>query len=126
MATGYSIQIGYMSGDAYDGAAGSDLYTTLRSALENIVNSPDKVLSEILRIGDSFGPIPDYDPVEWIQIYLSSAWHPGLDDSDRSLFISASGSGESRDLKEKVARAVCRMIMEAMHQRGIEVSIMVG
>lgn len=139
MATGYTIEVGYISGDSYQGDT-NEAWQELRAAAEQLRNSPAKLATEAREFGAPFWCCDKHcaDINEFCEVYRRN-WTDGGplmivdkpdemfpckdDDWQPHLHIMASGD---RAMKEHVARAFCRLVMYEMHRKGIEISIRVG
>lgn len=123
MSTSYIIRVGYNSTYSKE-----EVGRKLVSVIDDLTRYPDKIVAEVWRV--------DGRPhKETIRGYTESYRQPI---SDQTLKIVedadglpevvqiASGGGTSRTLKEACRRAVCRLVLEAMHREGMEVSIVVA
>jgi len=121
--TGYTITVGYNSGHSRE-----DVGRELLAFIEALRSSPQTLINEVERLEPGLaGP-------ELLAEYAASY---GPESTDLTLRIdtadglpvirqSASGGGQSRDLKEAFRRAFCRLVMEAMHKLRMEISINVA
>lgn len=133
MATSYTIEIGYMSGYSYDGGA-VDAWNELLEATRAIINNPAKMTAEARAFGAPWyccekqcSHLNDYTDA------YARDWQQGgplriVDEKDKRpyLHISCSGGEGERQMKEHVARAFVRLLIEKMHRKQIEISIRVG
>jgi hypothetical protein len=133
MATSYTIEVGYMSGYSYDGSA-AEAWNELCEAARAIVNNPVKMATEARAFGAPFhccekqcSTITDY-----CEVYKND-WTKGgplkvVDEANKKpyLHISCSGGEDERQMKEHVARAFVRLLIEKMHHKKIEISVRVG
>lgn len=119
MATGFVIEPGYQSGSL----GTQDGWEILKLCAKDVVAYPEEFKKEVIR----FMRHPPSDLDEYIAIYKADAGNPLAvgSNADCRISISASGGGVSRTIKEHVANAFCRMIMEKMHSHGCHVSISV-
>ena len=116
--TGYHIQIGYNSGCHVDPV------DTLKNVVLSICADPQVILDEVLAVEGVAVPS------EFAYLYRSP-WNDAtitfIEDTERfEVYQSASGGGDDRIHKERMRRAVCRLVMRMMHAKGIEVSISVS
>lgn len=121
--TGYTITLGYSSIFKPE-----DTWPKLRAAVLDLMAHPEKIGAEVLRIEPERDPerLKDFTamyapPIEDLTLKIIE----GGEDGPR-IYQSASGGGESRDYKEACRRAVCRLVMEAMHREQIEVNVTVS
>lgn len=120
MVTTYRIEPGYNSAHTND-----EVWAALKQVVANIQQQPALIEVEVLRLepGANKALIEEIakcykQPVEDLTIKV-------LDD-DEAVMQSASGGGAYRDAKESCRRAFCRLVLQAMHQRKMEVNIIVG
>lgn len=113
--TGYHISIGYNSGYA---SGGTD--ETLEIAL---FDEARKLAEKTAMIANRAG-----QTVDEVQAYFDPAGC-GLNinkHDSHQVMLMASGGGQWRSVKERIARAYCQLLIESMHQRGIEVNLVVA
>ena len=122
MATSYVLQVGYPS--MFDR---SEMAEKLIEIVEAIQANPQMIVDEAIRLE------PDRD-VELLREYSIRYVPPvadltltsEVDEIGLPIFRQlASGGGESRDVKESLRRAFCRLVIEAMHRARMEVSLLV-
>ena len=120
MVTTYRIEPGYNSAQSRD-----EVWETLKQVVANIQRQPALIEVEVRRLETRTNKalIEEYaacykPPVEDLTIQV-------LDDEE-AVIQSASGGGPSRDAKESCRRAFCRLVLQAMHERKMEVNIIVG
>jgi len=129
--TGYHITIGYLSG-----ADKGEAWEVLKREVAELCAEPAIIAHELLRHGMDVNRVREY-----AEAYRSFSPETGrtedstlvikerdLDDeeSEPQVMQLASGGGRSRTLKEATRRAVCRLLLERMHRRGIEININVA
>lgn len=125
MSTGWTISIGYNSHASGDGA---DLWAALKASAEKWRHAHEIIDMEAEKFN-----APDKCDGEWRLAYsevYAKDWADGgplhVSEERHCLLIRASGGGCSRDMKEHVARAFCRLIINDMHHQGIEVNLTVS
>lgn len=128
MATGYTIEIGYISGYSFRGDT-QEAWNLLAGAASVIARHPHLIEEEALRFG-----APKVCPCgcgatlrEHAEIYQKEFIIEGgpllIDYEKKVVFQSASGQ---REMKEHVRRAFIRCVMYEMHKLGIEISVIVS
>lgn len=98
----------------------------LREVIEGIQATPEVIIAEVIRLE------PEYT-VETLQEYAESYLVPVQDltltfheEDGLPVFTQcASGGGESREYKEAMRRAFCRLVIDGMHREKMEVSMIV-
>lgn len=124
--TGYYLDIGYNSGYDADRA-----WDALKSAIGLLAKDPERIVNEVLRVeGHKFQA---ESVLEYAQCYdgtdlsMTIVEEPAIPDEDFRPYVRqlASGGGVERRLKEATRRAVCRLLIEEMHHKGIEVNMRV-
>lgn len=123
MATSYSISIGYVSGYGFQGDA-DERWRVLVDAVQNIREDYRAILREVSRIEpQDLQPLMDY-----AKAYASEREDLTLRivdteiNGERCRYIAQCASGD-RTEKEVVRRAFCRLVIDAMHARGVEVNL---
>lgn len=122
MATYYRIEDGYNSANNRD-----DVWETIKQVVGTIQDNTQRIIDEVLRLE----PDADRELIEEIAGYYRK---PVQDltikvvegDDGRWIGQSASGGEPGRDAKESCRRAVCRLVLDEMHRRKMEVNIIVG
>jgi hypothetical protein len=116
--TGYHIEVGYNSVHSKE-----EVGKKLREVVKSICAKPEIITAELKRVEGR--EIPDS--------YAESYREPWQDatikiiEGERLQVMQlASGGGESRDHKEAMRRAFCRLVIEAMHREQMEVSVYVA
>jgi hypothetical protein len=86
-------------------------------------------LTALVNAATDYGAPDDLDGeqlIEYCKVYERD-WTDGgplrVDDEEQILHIMASGGSSSRILKEHVARAFCRLVIQDMHRKQIEVNL---
>lgn len=122
MSTGYTLEIGYNSVFGRD-----EIWPKMRAAVLDLMAHPEKIAAEVLRLEPDRNPerLKDFTtmyepPIEDLTLKIIE------DESGSRIYQSASGGGDSRDYKEACRRAVCRLVIEAMHRERMEVSLVVS
>jgi len=120
--TAYYIEVGYNS---YYGDRG-EVAEKLKEVVADIREHPERLVAETLRIEPELSQ-------EALAEYAASYKPPGedltisIDESDGLKIVQlASGGGEARELKEALRRAMCRLVIEAMHRAKMEINIRVS
>ncbi len=129
--TGYHISIGYLSDGDKDEA-----WAALKEVVAALCAEPSRIAVEAVR----YGMRPN-QAEEHAEAYRSFSPKTGRtedstlvikerdfedEDSYPQVMQLASGGGESRVLKEAMRRAFCRLALEEMHKRGLEININVA
>lgn len=119
--TSYRIEIGYNSAHSTDAVE-----QKLRMVTEEICRHPELILKEaLLREGKV---IPSEYGEAYRQPWQDKTIQFLLATEDRSFCVyqMASGGGIEREYKEAMRRAFCRLVIEMMHRKGMEVTMVVG
>lgn len=120
MSTSYHITVGYNSG-----FKNSEVESLLRSEVERLCSQPKRILEEVQRVE---GYLPDKEYGEhyrqpWQDLTIRYSEAEPENDLEFAVIQSASGGGNSREVKEAMRRAFCRLILEAMNRHHMEVNI---
>jgi uncharacterized protein YabN with tetrapyrrole methylase and pyrophosphatase domain len=122
MATSYRLVDGYNSGHDRD-----DVWVELQKVVEELRKDTDRIVREVLRLE------PDQNEKEignLAMYYMPPTLDATLTVKDtedfRGVMQLASGGGSARDRKESVRRAFCRLVIEEMHKRKMEISFIVA
>jgi len=122
MATSYRLTDGYNS--AHDR---NEVWDELQKVVEELRKDTDRIVNEVLRLE------PDRNKKEignLAMYYMPPAVDLTLTIQDtedsRGVMQLASGTGSARDRKESIRRAFCRLVIEEMHKRKMEVSLIVA
>lgn len=117
--TGYTIEIGYLSAGAKEQAWGR-----LRAVALDICEHPERITDEVFRLepANVREVVSEYAQSYKDRVDLTIHFY----NDEHCIRQLASGGGESRDLKEACRRAMCRLLLEAMHRERIELSIIVS
>lgn len=121
MVTQYSIEVGYNSGNTCD-----EVWDALKQVVIAIQDEPQRIIDEVLRLE----PTTDLQrlkefavcycrPVEDLTIKVIE------DETGQYISQFASGGGDDRRMKESCRRAFCRLVLEDMHRKRMEVNIVV-
>jgi len=130
--TSYRISLGY----AYDNPSDERRWDALKAAVADLPNNTHRIAEEAVRLG-----CPAEGHGAGLGEYLAG-YLPGstdltirvVDEEDphdppgrrREIWQAASGGDPSRSIKHHLRRAFCRLVMEEMHRRGIEVNVVVS
>ena len=121
--TGYIISVGYNSaGNA------KDVWKELRETAIKLKKEWKSIANEVKRVEDFaemelFGDEVD----QYAKFYKNSDdLTMVIDDKKQYIYQAASGGSRQRDIKEMLRRAVCRLILESMHKKKMEVNISVS
>ncbi len=137
--TGYYLELGYNS--SLGAPQLGNAFTTLVGVFMNLVNDPDRVTEEVLRIEPGadralirshaawYGN-PERDDLTF-KVVEKPTTHPEISTLEAVEFKPyiqqyASGGGPDRGAKESVRRAFCRLVIEDMHRLKIEVNLRVA
>lgn len=127
--TGYHISIGYLSGADKDEA-----WIALKRVVLELCHNIARIADEAACFGMSTKVANEYalayqDATEEQHGTKDSTLRiierKGENDPPQVMQL-AGGSGESRDIKEEMRRAFCRLVMHDMHQLGLEININVA
>jgi hypothetical protein len=127
--TGYHITIGYNSSLNSDEKRAA--FETLKRVVETVRAQTDRLVAEVER---ELGiPAPDRLLLrEYAEVYSPPARDATLTviepkgDEPGQIMQLASSGGQGRDYKEQLRRAFSRLVIFEMHQRGIEVNLVVA
>lgn len=135
MCTGYHLRVGYCSGSSGEHDAYKN-WQMLVQLVGEIRDQPGMIIKEVERVGDQDkhdGTLL-WSAAEDMSTAAAEAGSQAcmvIDDPpgggrDREVLLMASGGKPGRAAKEAVRRAFCRVVIEEMHRRGIEVSLVVA
>ncbi len=129
MATGYTLEIGYVSG--YSSSLNRDQrWEAFENYARQLIETPAMLVDEsnrlktprradekyLIEVAQTYAlPVTEGGPLEFKEI-----------NGDRYIFIMCSSGGEYRLAKESIARAFCRLMIYHMHTLGIDVDITVA
>lgn len=119
MSTGYTISVGYNSSFKKD-----EVGWELEKIVKSICIDPEQLIQEAKRVEGKTIP-PEYVEsyhIPWKDLAIQIVIQDGLP----VVIQLASGGGDSRDLKEAVRRAFCRLVLAHMHSQGMEVNLTVS
>lgn len=120
MVTTYRIETGYNSAHQND-----EVWAALKQVVSTIQLNPALIEAEVLRLE----PTANKALVEEIAALYKPPVHDltikVLEVDDQAVLQSASGGGVYRDAKESCRRAFCRLVIEEMHKRKMEISLIV-
>lgn len=139
--TGYYLELGYNSslGTPQLGLA----FSTLVGVFMNLVNDPDRVTREVLRLEPGADAVLVLQVAGWyghpdrpkedltFKVVERGDTHPEINALEAAEFKPyiqqyASGGGAQRGASESVRRAFCRLVIEDMHRLKIEVNLRVS
>lgn len=123
MSTGYHIEIGYNSAHNRD-----DAWTELKAVVERLRHQPDLIVAEVRREQPGLASddvLRDYAESYGPDLDLTLKVIEAVGERRPEIYQSASGGGESRDIKEAMRRAFARLVIFEMHKQGIEVNFVV-
>ena len=126
MATGYTIQVGYLSGYSFNG--GNDAaWNILKSVAASIAESAKDIHYEAIKYGspdyDYDGDFSLMDVCNTFALPVKDGGVMIINDTERYIHMMASGN---RTLKEHSRRAFIRLVMSAMHRQGIDINVNVA
>lgn len=134
--TGYYLEIGYCS----QGPDLEEAWEILKQVVREICDRPGQIAKEAERCLPAFGiPVPDLNTVsDYLERYRliddnqdltifieETPRDPGNKEFKPRIVQYASGGEPGRKLKEHLRRAFCRLVIEKMHKREIEVNLSV-
>lgn len=130
--TGYHISIGYNS--TLGAQEKREAFDTLEHVVHEIRGQMDLLIDEAERErgSDRDRPADRASLTEYVKAYCLPATDATLTifepDGDKpgEILQLASGTGDSREYKERLRRAFCRLVIFEMHRRGIEVNLVVS
>lgn len=124
MATGFSLTIGYISGSTWRGGEKA-AYEELEATAKEYIHSPRFTRSMTTMYGKLY---KGEKVAEYTRIYRAkTAYNPISYHADEMrIFISCSGGGASRELKEMVAMRLCAEIISELAWQGIPVCLSVA
>lgn len=124
MATSFTLRIGYISG-ATTGVKSNEAFRILADMIQH-----HNMLiweSEYERLHSTLKKMRDEDDNslrEYLLQYQAQSGNPHTIDTDEEcIFISCSGGGQSRKMKEIAAMIVCRVLIKRMNDYGIPLSL---
>lgn len=128
MSTGYRVEVGYNSSWHRD-----DAWERLKAEAQRVRSDGQAILAEARRVEalrvDEFSAevLGEYVAAYAADADLTLTIHESASEDERPCIRQlASGGGESRDIKELLRRAFCRLLIAAMHREGIEVNLVVS
>jgi hypothetical protein len=121
MVSTYAVEVGYNSDHCYD-----SVWEELQVAVANIRKDPSVIVKEVLRLEET----PDLVTIkEILPLYESEVDLTMVvkhENDNQRVIQFASGGDPMRSAKESCRRAVCRLLLEHMHRKKMEVNIVVG
>jgi hypothetical protein len=138
--TGYSIQIGYNSSHSR-----KEVELAMLECAKEIISDKGRIVKEVLRlepnIKSRLGPemgfvgmrvgahngdsLEGYEDMYREKSDLTITFRED-EDGEKIICQAASGSFGARDIKEAFRRAFCRLMLEAMHKRKMEINVIVS
>jgi hypothetical protein len=126
METGYSFKIGYLSGHTAD-MNQDEAWGLLKACCTDIATSPHHLHTECERDIPVEPEFIDEKYIDYAKIYSAESGNPLTCDEERQMFfISASGGNPSRAIKEHMAMAFIRLVLDRMNKRGIPICVTVS
>jgi hypothetical protein len=124
MVSCYRIQVGYNAQHQAD-----EVWGEIKNAVDAIQADPSRIVCEVFRLE----PNANRELIEEVSsLYRKPVIDQtiqivelGIDKHERWIGQTASGSDPGRDAKESCRRAVCRLVMEELHRKKMEVDIVV-
>ena len=131
--TGYYIEIGYLSGYS-DESCREKAWGELKAVVAKLREQPEAIVKECLRLESGMGLKARGELRDFAERYHArfqdatiSIEEPKYDKNGFISQLASSGEGDwERSMKERVRRAFCRLVIEEMHCRGIEVNLTVA
>lgn len=123
MSTGYSIEVGYISGYSFNGNK-DKAWEILKNVVASIAELPSDINYEAIKFGspvyDHEGDFSLMDVCETFSLPVKDGGVMIINDEKRYIHLMASGN---RTIKEHTRRAFIRLVMYAMHRQGIEINV---
>lgn len=123
--TGYHISIGYQSGSSSRHDRDS-AWRELLATVAKLREQPQRITQEAKRL-DSGLLLPDL--LECAETHRAASEGCAVQIVERGdgdeVMLLASGGEPGRACKESVRRAFCRLVIEEMHSKGIEINLTV-
>ena len=134
--TGYYLEVGYIGGSSFGGSH-EDAWLKMKEAAKTLCDDPQRIFDEAMRLDGEILNGTGEDVRGYAERYRNcddltiTVHEKPFNESEKCGFKpyiaqSASGGGPSRMIKESLRRAFCRLIIEAMHREGIEVTMRVS
>lgn len=127
MTTGYTIEIGYMSG--YSSSISPETaWEALKAAALKVASNPVKIYTEAIAFeAPTYDTEGDFSLMDVCNTFNLDKFNGGpmeiIEGDQPRVFLMASGQ---RTLKEHTRRAFCRLVIYEMHRQDIEVSLTVS
>ena len=126
MGTAYTITIGYLSGYSYGGDK-DDAWDELVQCVEALREQPERLVAEARRLNApetcNYGCCTLENVAETYRAAFTHGNPLTINYDQRYIMQMATGD---RAQKEHVRRAFCRLLIEEMHRKGIEVCLTVS
>ena len=121
--TGYRLEVGYLSGGNRE-----DAWADLKAVGLAICEDPDRIVREVLRLEPTMSAVAltEYAQSYQDRVDLTVKFHEAGSASGACIYQMASGGDPGRTLKEACRRAFCRLVIEAMHAKRIEINMVVS
>lgn len=122
--TGYHISVGYNSA-----WKNPEVWRELTAVVERLRHQPDLIIAEVRRERVDLASVEDLRGYAEAYAANQDLTLKVIDeDGDRppEIVQLASGGGDSRDIKEAMRRAFCRLVIFEMHKLGMEVNLVVA
>ena len=126
--TGYYLEIGYNSGYS----SNEEAWANLKSAAELLRTDPGRIFREVKRLEPEIDDTllqecaEAYDGRDLSMTIVDEQAPERLQDAPNYIRQFASGGGAYRSVKEACRRAVCRILIEEMHRKKMEVNMRVS
>ena len=127
MATGYRLEAGYNSGHNK-----AEVWRQMKLVALGICAAPERIVAEVRRVEGGGLELQEYADAYRHHDDLTVVFHEtpaGYEKAEEFrpyIHQMASGGGRGRTLKEACRRAFCRLVIEAMHRMGMEVTLVVS
>ena len=122
--TGYYIEVGYNSAHNND-----DVWEKLKEVTKYYCDNPELIVGEVLRIYKDWSYSDKGELIEYANAYTEQTdLTIKIIEKEDEKYIQqyASGGGNSREIKEHLRRAFCRLILNKMHENCMEINIRVS
>lgn len=119
--TTHTISIGYNSGDGSLKLSRNKSWLVLKRTVEEICADIASLIAEARKYNapeeDADGDLQDFAN------YYKLPWQDQTIYFDEKLHVVIQNSSGRRNIKEHLRRAFCRLVMQKLHQRNIEINI---
>ncbi len=119
--TGYYISVGYNSQHSPE-----EVWRELEMVMRELCANPKRIADEACAVGAPI-EVGGENIYDYAERYQANDGIAILETSEgKHIAQTASGGGVSRILKEHLRRAFCRLVLAAMHGKGMEINITVS